>query len=277
MNATVLVNGEPRDTVSVNDRGLQYGDGLFETIAVHAGRPLLLDRHLARLRRGAERLAIALPSTDLLTGEAANLCAEAQRAVLKIIVTRGCGGRGYACDAQAQPTRILKLSAWPERPAECARDGVAVRLCRTRLARNPRLAGIKHLNRLEQVLARAEWRDEYAEGLMSDDSGALIEGTMSNVFLVMDGVLATPALADCGVEGVMRAVVLDAAEALGIAARVGRVAMEDFGNAQEVFLTNSLIGIWPVRGLDRSAIGQDGLELPVGPVTRRLQEAIAGE
>lgn len=275
MSVRVLINGEPADAVSCADRGFQYGDGLFETIAVRGGRPLRFERHLARLSRGAARLSLSLPSAELLRAEVGRMCAGSERAVLKIVITRGRGERGYASDRSATPTRALRLSPWPERPAFSARDGVDVRLCAARLGRNPLLAGIKHLNRLEQVLARAEWRDEYAEGLMRDDDGALIEGTMTNVFLVRNGVLVTPDLSECGVEGVMRAEVLDTAPALGVTIRAGRVTLDDLAHAEEVFVTNSIVGVWPVRRVDLSVEGRAALAFRPGVLARRLQEALA--
>jgi 4-amino-4-deoxychorismate lyase len=138
-----------------------------------------------------------------------------------------------------------------------------------RLARQPRLAGLKHLNRLEQVMARAEWRDEYAEGLMRDTEGLVIEGTMSNLFLVHEGVLVTPDLSQSGVAGVMRAAVLDLAAALGIPSAVRQVTTAMVEGAQELFLTNSLIGLWPVTRLETH-------NHVVGKITQTLQEALSG-
>ncbi|MEK7261447.1 MAG: aminodeoxychorismate lyase, partial [Pseudomonadota bacterium] len=162
---SVLVNGVAVDTVSARDRGFQYGDGLFETIAVSRGTPLLWERHAQRLLAGAVRLDMPPPETALLRAETDRLCRGVERGVLKIIFTRGISGRGYRPDASASTTRALSLSPWPDYPPSWSGEGVVVRLCQTRLASQPRLAGLKHLNRLEQVLARAEWDDEYAEGL----------------------------------------------------------------------------------------------------------------
>ena len=264
---TTLINGEPSATVSAHDRGFLYGDGVFETIAVYHGAPLLWDRHMSRLVRGTQRLGIALPSTDVLQSEATRLCAGAERAVLKIVLTRGIGGRGYATYGISSPTRVLSVSPWPDYPTSFGHDGVSVILCETTLARHHRLAGIKHLNRLEQVLARAEWRTEYAEGLMRDEDGNIIEGTISNVFAVRNETLCTPDLSQSGVEGVMREEVLDAARRLGISSEVGRLTISDVDTAQELFLTNSLIGIWPVRQLNDR-------EYSIGPSTRKLQQAV---
>ncbi len=265
MNA-VLINGELTDAVSTRDRGFQYGDGLFETLAVQRGTPLLLDKHLARLGAGAERLGFQV-SPALLRQEAEQLCRGVERGVLKIIVTRGISGRGYRGDPTATPTRVLSLSDWPAYSASYVKEGVDVRLCRTRLAAQPALAGLKHLNRLEQVLARAEWGDEYAEGLMQDESGNIVEGTMTNVFLVRDKALVTPALERCGVEGIMRAEVLERAARLGIAYRIETVTPEQLEQAQEIFLTNCLIGLWPVRRVEHRSYAIDD-------ITRKIQQAI---
>jgi 4-amino-4-deoxychorismate lyase len=171
--------------------------------------------------------------------------------VLKIIITRGSGGRGYDPASVVTPTRLLLLHPWPEYPREYCESGVEVRLCETRLAGNPRLAGIKHLNRLEQVLARGEWRDpSIAEGLMLDAHDHVIEGTMSNLFLLRNGQLLTPDVSQSGVAGIIRGRILEAASDLGLKALVGEVECEDLYRADEVFLCNSVIGIWPVRALN---------------------------
>ncbi len=263
----ILIDGVPAESISALDRGFQYGDGVFETIAVYRGKPLLWERHLARLARGLERLAIPSLSNQLLQSEARQLCEGVTRGVLKIVVTRGVGGRGYASHGIAAPTRVQYLFPWPDYPPQAAREGVAVQLCQISLANSRRLAGIKHLNRLEQVLARAEWDAPYAEGLMRDESGNVIEGTMSNVFIVTDGKLMTPDLASAGVEGVMRGEVMEAAVRLGVSCEVVPLSLVDVRSAQEIFLTNSLIGVWPVRQLqDKHYV--------IGSVTRAVQEAV---
>lgn len=264
----MLIDGKDSDQIAADDRGLLYGDGLFETLAVKDGVPQLWLEHSARLQRDCVRLGITPPSAELLHTEALQLCNGQTRAVLKIIITRGSGGRGYRPPVPATPRRILSLHPWPDYPAQYAEQGVRVRLCTIPLGSNPRLAGIKHLNRLEQVLARAEWDDpEIVEGLLLDGAGRLIEGTMSNVFLVRHGQLLTPALDECGVAGVMRARVLELAGRLGIPAAVAPLQPGDVARADEIFLCNSLIGVWPVRQFEQQAFA-------VGPVTRCLQQAI---
>lgn len=266
MHARYLINGLPGEAVAADDRGLHFGDGLFETLAVRDGVCEFWDRHVQRLLDGCTRLGIVAPAAGLLAAEAHELCRGVRRAVLKIIVTRGSGGRGYRAPEAAAPTRILRLGEWPDYPAAHADEGVRVRLCAAVLGRNPALAGIKHLNRLEQVLARMEWDDPaIAEGLLTDADGHVVEGTFSNVFAVQDGALLTPQLDGCGVAGVLRAVVLDLAAAVGIACSQRPLRSATLAAADELFLTNSLIGIWPVRQFDGH-----GFAAP-GPVTRALQ------
>ena len=260
------VDGQPAAAVPVTDRGLQYGDGVFTTIAVRDGTPLLWPRHLARLQDDAARLGITCPAPDLLAREVSALCAGVSRATLKVMLTRLATTRGYAYDSGAC-RRLLTLWRRTVDPA-AAQDGVVARWCHHRLSRNVALAGIKHLNRLEQILARAEWGKEYAEGLMQDTEGHVVEGTMSNLFMVKHGALLTPDVAACGVAGVMRAVVCERAAALSIPARIDTFTPADAQDADELFLTNSVIGIWPIRRLEST-------EYPLGPITRALQAAIA--
>lgn len=265
----MLVNGEPLDCIPGTDRGLLYGDGVFETIAVQNGNCRFWSRHMARLQAGCERLGIPVVAAELLANESSRLVADAAQAVLKLIVTRGIGGRGYRVPEPTVPTRVLQLQPWPVFARCCASDGVAARLCSTRLGHNVALAGIKHLNRLEQVLARNEWTDPaIMEGLLMDTDGRLVEGTMSNLFMVRSGTLLTPGLQRCGVAGIMRSVILDLAEQLQLEVRVCDLRPHDLSQADEVFLGNSLIGIWPV-------IEVDGRPYRKGPLTQRLQARLA--
>ncbi|NJA05420.1 aminodeoxychorismate lyase [Methylococcaceae bacterium WWC4] len=259
-----LLNGEPAHCIDPADRGLQYGDGLFETLEVRQGRPLFLDRHLRRLASGCRRLMIPMPDAGLLEAEALSFAAGREAAVLKLIVTRGCGGRGYRQPDVIQPTRLFSLHPYPDYPAHYQTDGIVADFCRQRLSSNATLAGIKHLNRLEQVLARAEWSDDSCqEGLMLDVQNYVVEGTMSNLFIVKNGVLLTPALTDCGVAGIVREWSLAFAAAEGLPSVEAAITVDQVLAADEVFVTNSVIGIWPVRRL----AGQD---FPVGPVTQRI-------
>jgi len=245
---TILVNGEDSAVFPVMDRGLQYGHGLFETIAISQGQLRYCDRHLARLLRGCNQLSIKPPDPTVIKNEATQLAGQAGQAVLKIIYTCGVGGRGYRTPANSQPNRILILSEWPAYPQSNSQTGVVLRLCETRLGSNQALAGLKHLNRLEQVIARSEWDDpDIAEGLMLDNHGQVIEGTMSNLFFVKNEILCTPSLTQSGVQGIIREHVLELAGKLGINTYIDDFTPADVFQAEEVFLTNSLIRIWPVN------------------------------
>lgn len=252
----------------VADRGLQYGDGLFETLALRNGEPLLWDRHVQRLGEGCQRLGLPALEASLLREEVARIAGAEARAVVKIILTRGTAGRGYRADTAGTATRIVQRLPWPAYPGTAGMGGVAVRWCETRLARQPRLAGMKHLNRLEQVLARAEWQEDYAEGLMRDTDGLVIEGTMTNLFLVRDdGTVVTPDLSQSGVAGVMRAQILDSAAAMGMTCVIQAVTTDMVESAQELFLTNSLIGIWPIRRIEAR-------HYVVGKISQTLQATL---
>lgn len=244
-----LVNGTVSNQLSLADRGLLYGDGVFETIAIQEGRAQYLQSHLTRLERGCQILGIATPSPELLLAEITEICRGIPRAVLKIIITRGEGGRGYRPDITIQPTRIVTLSPWPVYPLRYSQEGILATVCKTRLSRNSVLAGIKHLNRLEQVLARKEWQDQFQEGLMLDTEDEVIEGTMSNLFLVSGGELITPRLKHSGVAGIMREQLLQSASELGIPTSIRKLHPQAVQTAESAFFCNSLIGIWPIKRL----------------------------
>lgn len=270
----ILINGIERCEISVADRGFHYGDGLFETIAIHQGEPRRWQRAMLRLSRDCARLHIQPPAPSLLYSEAKRACHGIARGVLKIILTRGTGGRGYRPPPPgdgSEPTRVLMTFPYPSYPAEFWEQGVAVRICSTRLGSNPALAGMKHLNRLEQVLARQEWDDPgIAEGLMLHLSGNVIEGTMTNLFMVHKGELSTPDLSRCGVAGIMRDIILETAHEMAVPTRVTAMTLADIASAEEIFLCNSLIGIWPVRAVAET------LYTP-GNLTRALTERVMKE
>lgn len=258
-----LVNGQTTG-VDPADRGLAYGDGLFETMGAVDGRVRRLDLHFDRLEEGCRRLEIPPLPRDLLTREIAASCPKEGRAVVKLIVTRGSGTRGYAPPEAASPTRVLAISSWPEYDESHYRRGISVRVCQLRLGENPALAGLKHLSRLEQVLAERELRGHgVQQGLVLDTSDRVVGGTSSNVFAVNGIEIATPALLRCGVKGVMRRAVLEASSALGMRVAERDLTLDQVLEADEVFVTNSLFGVWPVAAIDSRRFA-------VGPATRRL-------
>lgn len=265
MHFPVWVNGTAGGTIDPADRGLAYGDGVFETLLLRSGRAVLRDGHLARLAAGAAALGIPLDAGVLARDFDAFVAACPSDCVAKIILTRGVGGRGYLPPDAVQPLRLFTAHPAPVLPAELFRDGIDAVVCALRLSRQPALAGIKHLNRLEQVLLRRETAAAgVAEGLVCDDRGRVIEGVASNVFLVSAGRLLTPRLDEAGVRGVLRAALLDQARREGHAVQEADVSLEDVAGAEEVFLCNSINGIWPVRSLA-------GRQWQPGPVTRHWQ------
>jgi 4-amino-4-deoxychorismate lyase len=259
----VLVNGRPSECVDVRDRGFQYGDGVFTTLRVSGGKAMLWSRHLGRLADACSRLGICYPGDGALAADLRLLGSEAAEGVIKIQITRGIGDRGYRATMNGEPTRVVSFHPAPEFPQAYYRSGVNVTHCRTPLGINTALAGIKHTNRLEQVLGRGEWADEFQEGLMCDTEGFLVEGTMSNLFMVKGGRLETPLIDRCGVNGVMRCLVLEIARSQGIEVHERRIWPEELASADEVFLTNCVIGIWPVARVAARSY-------PVGEVTRVL-------
>ena len=246
-----LVNGVQRDAVSVHDRGLMYGDGVFRTFPLRDGKPVLWPRQYAKLAHDCAALKIDCPPAAEFERDLELIAATGPRHIVKIIVTRGESARGYAMTAAAAATRIVTSSAPAEYPAAYYDQGVRVHLCRIRLARQPALAGIKHLNRLENVLARAEWSDPaIAEGLLCDVNDAVIGGTMTNLFLARNAKLVTPDLSGSGVEGVMRGLVIELATGNGIALETAVIGIDDLLAADEIFLVNSVIGVWAVAALN---------------------------
>lgn len=246
----ILVDGVAQSQVDATDRGLHYGDGLFETLAVFEGKIRCWEDHWRRLSEGCQRLGLHCPERALLEREVFELSEGAPRKTVKILLTRGSGPRGYRIPEKDTTRRILTANDWPDYPPQHAQEGVRVRLCQTRLGHNPALAGLKHCNRLEQVLARQEWQDEAEEGLMLDVNGNVIEGTMSNVFLVFNDSLMTPDVSRCGVAGVTRQRIIDRSPELGIPVEVAKVTLNQLHDAQALFLCNTLIGLWPVRFFD---------------------------
>ena len=262
MVARMLVNGAPSEVVPALDRGLAYGDGLFESIRFVGAAAPLWSRHMQRLVESCERLRMPAVDVPQLWREALEVTRDLPQSVVRITLTRGIGERGYTPPLSPQPTRIVAAFAPPPVGDEIYSRGVRLRVCDIRLAEQPLLAGMKHLNRLEQVLARAEWNDPaIAEGVLCDTHGRVISATMANLFALVDGVLLTPAVDRCGIAGVARAEVLAACPQ----ARVGVVTLDALLNAREVFLSSSVRGILPVHSLG------DRVYVP-GAVTRQLQQ-----
>lgn len=257
-----LVNGRAQDSVNALDRGLLLGDGLFETIAVRQGRIPLWPSHCERLERGCRALGLPAPDRAVIADEMEQLRDDDAHGTLRLTLTRGLGPRGYAQPDPVEPTRVITFH--PGQPATATKP-LRLRWCDTRLGLQPALAGLKHLNRLEQVMARAEWSDPgIDEGIVQSLDGRVIECVAANLFLVRDAVLITPRIRDCGVAGVARREVLATAASLGLTTEERDVSPDEVTTADELFVTSSVRGI--------AAVGhvEDGSYTAPGPTTDQL-------
>lgn len=241
------------------DRGFHYGDGLFETIAILSPKfskyyPLF-SLHLNRLRLGLDKLRIALDWSTLLSDmehyvdRVHKTQFDGSKWVLKVIITRGIGGRGYEPQTNQHPSIILLSYPFPTYPAHYQHEGIRIDFSDVTLPLDPYLAGIKHLNRLPQVLAAmalpaksCHATEPCQELLLSDVTGHVIEGIKTNVFLLQDGQVKTPALSSSGVNGVMRQWIMQ-----HVTVFEDQLTCDDFISAEEIFVCNSIIGIWPVK------------------------------
>ncbi len=268
------IDGKPSDVLPAGNRAVLFGDSSFTTLAVRSGVPELWSRHRQRLQQADAVLKLGT-DFDALEAELLEFCAPLARAIVRVTLIRAGDGRGYALPAARASNRLLMQREWPADIEARAETGIAVRWCSTPLAAQPLLAGLKHGNRLEQVLARAEWpsagseRNTFAEGLMLDYQGNVIEATSSNLFFRhRDGHWCTPALTEAGIAGVRRAQLLDWFASEGLAVEIGVFSKATVAQASEGFLCNSVIGIWPIASLA-------GQAWQIGDDTRRAQQALA--
>lgn len=253
----------PLAAVEPDDRGFRYGEGLFETMRSHRGVVPWWPAHWERLASGAARLGLALPPAGLALREASALL-DGGDAVLRLQLTRGGGGRGYAPPETSEPVWVLSLHPVPSAPTA---EGLRLRWCELRLAAQPALAGLKHCNRLEQVLARTELASGEAadEGLLLGPGDRVVSAIAANVFVLRDGEWLTPPLEQCGVAGVCRGWLL----ARGLA-RIEPLSRDEVEGADAVVLTNAVRGILPVSQLG-------GRCWPLHPDTRILRQALAAD
>lgn len=261
----MLINGIESQQIDASDRGLAYGDGLFSTIKVEFGVVCLWDFHLQRLQSGAKRLFFPKINWPLVTSEVLALgekLANKKHAVIKVIITRGSGGRGYSVHGCDFPVRIINDFDWPEIYQQWQELGIDVVHCSQTLSSNKQLAGLKTLNRLEQVLIKHELEEKQAlEGIVCDQQGVVIEACSANIFIYLNGKWVTPKLEYCGVAGVKRRQVIEDAEKAGILITEVNLNVEELLKAEAIFLTNSLFDIVPVRRLQEHLYGSSALIL----------------
>lgn len=246
------INGVITQHVSVYDRGLQYGDGLFETIQYCNGKLMYWQQHYQRLFNDAAKLGIACADQQYWLQDIQALLSRTQAAdhyAVKLVLTRGNSERGYAIAKNTQPNRIVQLSATTKQnPGEA---GIDATFCKHRLSSNPLLAGIKHLNRLDNVIARQELGKRYHEGVVLNQQGCVVEGTMSNLFIVKAGRISTPEIQDCGVDGIVRQQLIKLSKKSDRAIEIKSVQVQDVLDADELFFSNSLAGVFSANRIDK--------------------------
>lgn len=263
----MLVNGLAKDALSIVDRGLLYGDGVFETILCEAGRPILLAGHTQRLENGCKRLGLARQDLSVILSDIREV-AQQDDCVVKVIITRGVRKRGYAFDEEDNTsTRIVYRDDLPSIPIEYYREGIQLTKCEYLLPENAPLAGIKHLNRLDQVMARSEWGQQFQEGVMLASDGRVVEGTMTNIFFESDQTWVTPKLETSGILGVMRQWLMRNSFHAEIECVEKDFQLSELKNAQSIFICNSVVGIWPVTQFE-------GKTYPISQaVSKMMQQA----
>lgn len=243
-----LINGLEQDALPASDRAIQFGDGCFTTARILDGNICLLEAHIRRLQLGCEKLMIPFTHWDTLRQEMCKLASGKQDGVLKVIITRGSGGRGYSAASCLSPTRILSVSAYPAHYSRWREEGVTLTLSPIRLGRNPMLAGIKHLNRLEQVLIRTHLEQTDAdEALVLDSEGFITECCAANLLWRQGSEVFTPSLDQAGVNGIMRQFCLEQLARSGfrvVEVSAGEAALQ---TADEVVICNALMPVVPVR------------------------------
>ncbi|PHM33459.1 aminodeoxychorismate lyase [Xenorhabdus innexi] len=242
------INGKPHDQLPVNDRSIQYGDGCFTTIRVEQGQAAFLPLHIKRLQKGVEKLFMPVPDWSQLENHIKQVITECESGVLKVLLSRGTGGRGYSMAGISGPNQILSLSSYPEQYYQQRKNGVALGLSPVAMGINPYLAGIKHLNRLEQVLIkRLIEQEKVDEALVLDSDGLLVECCSANIFWRRGKNIYTPDLSQCGVEGVMRQKIIQLLEGSDYNLSCVMRYPEALAHADEVIICNSLMPIMAVN------------------------------
>jgi 4-amino-4-deoxychorismate lyase len=253
----VIVNGEYINQVSLSDRSVQFGDGCFTTLLVTKGIAEFWSAHRQRLMQGCERLSINFSAWELLEKSVYELSQKHNKAVLKVIISRGIGGRGYGTDESAVPSFFISQHAFPNHYLEWQAQGIALSLSPILLAKQPLLAGIKHLNRLEQVLIKQQLQHTtFDDVIVCDTDKHLVESSAANLFWCIGNTWFTPDLSQSGVDGVMRNQVLRYFKQQGIAVKLVKIGSEALLKAEQLFLCNSVMKVIPARNFQANPQAQ---------------------
>ena len=244
----MLINGQVSDVIAADDRGLQFGDGIFETMTWENGGILHWRHHTKRIEKSLKALLIEPVKRQLLKQEIAQAVSESglNKAVVKCILTRGRGGRGYGAVIDGTPQRVISVHPFPDLSAH--REGIAIGVSKVQIAHQPMLAGMKHLSRLEYVMAKQDCLQQgYFECVLCDVQQQVVEATTSNVFAIKGRTLVTPAIEQAGVAGVAREVLIGVANRLNYKVDVVKnLAFSSLGEYDELFLSNAVMGYVPV-------------------------------
>ncbi|MCC2522526.1 aminodeoxychorismate lyase [Vibrio coralliilyticus] len=262
------VNGHTTDSISLSDRSFQYGDGCFTTMLVINGRIQHLDKHQERMQSCLNLLGITPPNWREVEDWLEKACIESTRSGLKLHISRGEGGRGYSPTQVTLPNVTISAFNYPAHYEQWQADGICLGVCHKRLGVNPLLAGHKHNNRLEQILLKAEMDQQgFPDGIALDVSGHVIETTMANVYWVKQGVIYTPDLMNAGVAGVMRRVIVERLSSCEHTLSIGHYTFEELSDAEEVFISNSILGVAPVKSIGTQTFS-------IGTITKKIQEMV---
>jgi len=271
------INGESTTNLDINDRGIAYGDGLFTTAKIVNGRVELLNQHVNRLVEGCNKLAIPLPislSQDELTKQLRNIAKSYTLAVLKVMITAGSGGRGYSRIGLADDATntIVMVFDFPEHYNELAKSGINLGLSKQKISISPMLAGIKHLNRLEQVLLRRELDQRTEDDLvvMNVDK-QVVEATSANLFYWVNGELYTPDVSLSGVNGLMRQFIMaNYCKYYNSEVSIEKTTLTRLQQADSMFTCNSVTGVMPVKTFDKRLLNLE----PAYTLRHKIQELI---
>lgn len=267
MTQVVLINGEEQSKVSIFNRNMQYGDGLFETCIAKNNGILFWPNHLARLNKGCEKLNIIKIDQSYWISDLKKAFAlsEYNNFIVKLILSRGDSSRGYGYKDDIVPVRVVIIS---EIKKTVANNSFRLEYSDSGYHSNPQLAGIKHCNRLEQILARSNLSSD--EGIMLDENKNVISVTQGNIYLVIENTLLTPKLDKCGVVGTRRSLILELAKSLNIEVKEDLISADKLKQADEVFISNSVIGIQSVKSIEGDILGDN-------PLTEEIKAAFKGK
>ena len=263
MDSIAIINGKEQSNISIFNRNFQYGDGLFETCVVNNNQILFWEKHLSRLDIGCRKLKIKNIEEEIWLKDikkALSLTSK-KKCVLKLILSRGNSQRGYSYSDDILPVRVVIVS---EMKNVQAKESFSLEYASSGYHSNPNLAGIKHCNRIEQILARSSLKRD--EAIMLDENQNIISVTQGNIYFIFGQSLVTPKLDRCGVIGSRRSLILELAESIELNVEEGNVSMNDAKKADEAFISNSIMGIQSVNSIEE-------YQLPKRLITKQIKIA----